>query len=242
MNQFNQSNNWTSLSETMQGSVDQTDVREFLLKVYNWMAMGLAITGIVAYGVSESQTLTQFIFGNFFIVIGLLLFQVFLVFAIEKSINKISSTVALGLFFLYSLLTGVVFAMFFLFYTKTSIYSTFFVCSAMFISVSIFGYITKMDLSRIGGFLFMGLWGLIIANAVNIFVASSTLYWIVSNVGVLIFVGLTAFDTQKLKKIAQNVDANSEQGKKGAIMGALQLYLDFINMFIFLLRILGSRR
>ncbi len=121
MNQFNQSNNWTSLSETMQGSVDQTDVREFLLKVYNWMAMGLAITGIVAYGVSESQTLTQFIFGNFFIVIGLLLFQVFLVFAIEKSINKISSTVALGLFFLYSLLTGVVFAMFFLFYTKTSI-------------------------------------------------------------------------------------------------------------------------
>jgi FtsH-binding integral membrane protein len=242
MNQFNQYNNGSSMSQTMPGAVYQTSVKDFLLKVYNWMAMGLAITGIVAYGVSSSETLVQMIFGNPIIFWGLFIVELLMVLGLSAGINKISSIVATALFFAYSFVNGITLSFIFMLYTHASIYSTFFICAMMFASVSVLGYITKMDLSKFGAFLFMALIGLIIASIVNIFWTNSTLYLLISYAGVLIFVGLTAYDTQRIKRMAQNVDAESETGKKGAIIGALQLYLDFINMFLFLLRILGNRR
>lgn len=247
MNQFfnNSGNNYSSgpgMSHALPGAVTQTDVKSFLLRVYNWMAMGLAITGLTAYAVSSSEALIETFLLNRIMFFGLIIVQFLLVMGISAGINKMPSLVAVGAFFLYAFLNGVTLAVVFLVYTSASIYSTFLICSMMFGAVSVLGYITKMDLSKMGSFLFMALIGLIIASVVNIFLANSTLYWIISYAGVLIFVGLTAYDTQKIKQMAYSVDANSETGKKGAILGALTLYLDFINMFLFLLRILGNRK
>ena len=129
----------------------------------------------------------------------------------------------------------------FLVYTSASIYMTFFICAGMFLGMSVFGYITKIDLSRFGSFLYMGLIGVILGSVVNLFWANSTLYWLVTYVSVFVFVGLTAYDTQKIKRMAQEMDAESGEGKKAAVMGALMLYLDFINLFLLLLRIFGRR-
>jgi FtsH-binding integral membrane protein len=208
--------------------IASAESRRFLLNVYNWMTMGLALTGLIAYAVSSSNTLIRIFVLNPFLFYGLLIFQLIIVIALSAAIGKIPSIVAIGAFFLV--------------YTSASIASTFFICAAMFGSVSVFGYITKMDLSGLGTFMYMGLVGLIIASVVNFFVASSTLYWMISYVGVLIFVGLTAWDTQKIKKISMSQNFETEEGKKIAVMGALNLYLDFINMFLFLLRIMGNRR
>jgi len=240
MNQYY--NNNSGFSNVMPGAVAQTDVRSFMLRVYNWMAMGLAITGLVSFAVSTSDELIELFIMNRIMFYGLLIAQVAMVFGISAAINKIPSIVAVGGFFLYSFLNGLTLSVIFLLYTSASIYTTFFVCAGMFGTVSVLGYITKMDLSKMGSFLMMALIGLILASVANWFISSPTLYWIISYAGVLIFVGLTAYDTQKIKKIAMSIDANSEEGKKGAIIGALQLYLDFINMFLFLLRIMGNRR
>jgi FtsH-binding integral membrane protein len=234
--------NSPGISQTMPGAVVQTDVKSFLLRVYNWMAMGLAITGLTAFAVSSSETLIQLIFGNPVLFWGLFIVEFLMVLGLSAAINKIHSLVAIALFFVYAFINGITLSFIFLLYTSASIYSTFLICAMMFASVSILGYITKMDLSKMGSFLFMALIGLIIASVVNIFLENSTLYWIISYAGVLIFVGLTAYDTQKIKQMAYSMEAGSEQGKKGAIMGALTLYLDFINMFLFLLRIMGNRR
>lgn len=242
MNQFYNSGNNPGISQSMPGAVTQTDVKSFLFRVYNWMAMGLAITGLTAFAVSSSETLVQLIFGNPILFWGLFIVEFLMVLGLSAAINKIPSIVAIGLFFLYAFVNGITLSFIFLAYTSASVYSTFLICAMMFGSVSVLGYITKMDLSKMGSFLFMALIGLVIASVVNIFLANSTLYWIISYAGVLIFVGLTAYDTQKIKQMAYNIDANSETGKKGAIIGALTLYLDFINMFLFLLRILGNRR
>lgn len=226
-----------TLPKTEAAAVSKT----FLLNVYNWMTMGLAITGLIAYAVSTVIT-EEFIARNIFLFYGLLIFQLLIVIGLSFAINKIPAIVAIGAFFFYSAITGLTFSLLFFVYTSASIASTFFICAAMFGSVSVFGYITKMDLSKIGAFAFMGLIGIIIASVVNMFLRNEMLYWIISYVGVLIFVGLTAWDTQKIKRMAQSIDGKSEEGKKAAIMGALNLYLDFINMFLFLLRIMGSRR
>ena len=215
--------------------------RKFLLNVYNWMAMGLALTGVVAYGIANSSAVNTII-GNPVIYFGLFIAQLAVVMGLTFAINKIPSGVAIGAFFLYAALTGLTFSVLFLVYTGGSIAATFFICAGMFAGVSIFGYVTKMDLSKFGTYFFMALIGLIIASVVNIFLKSNTLNWIISYVGVIIFVGLTAYDTQRIKKMSQMTDFDSEQGKKGAVMGALTLYLDFINMFLFLLRILGNKK
>ena len=215
--------------------------RTFLLNVYNWMAMGLAITGIIAYGMYATN-LVYYVATNPIIYFGLFILQLAIVVGLSFAMNKINSLLAIAAFFLYSVLTGLTFSVLFLVYTGASIASTFFICAGMFGGVSVFGYVTKMDLSRIGAFLFMALIGLIIASVVNMFLNSDILYWIISYVGVLIFLGLTAYDTQNIKKMSYSVDGASEEGKKAAVFGALKLYLDFINMFIFLLRILGNRR
>jgi FtsH-binding integral membrane protein len=227
--------------QPVDASFSTAETRKFLLHVYNWMAMGLAVTGVVAFGVYASGAGRIFL-QNPILFYGLLIIQFIVVIAMSAAINKMPSIVAIGAFFLYAFLTGLTFSALFYVYTKGSIAYTFIICSAMFASVSVFGYITKMNLAGVGTFMMMGLVGIILASIVNFFLESSTLYWLITYAGVLIFVGLTAWDTQKIKRIASQTSFETEQGKKIAVMGALNLYLDFINMFLFLLRILGNRR
>ncbi|XWN38461.1 MAG: Bax inhibitor-1/YccA family protein [Balneola sp.] len=216
----------------------------FINKVYVWMGLALTITGIVAMRVADSGAFMGIFTGAssampFYILIAV---ELGLVWWMVSRIDSMSSGFATALFVLYSALNGVTLSVLFYVYTSASIASTFFITAGTFGVCSAYGYFTRKDLTSIGGFLFMALVGLIIATIVNIFLASSTLYWIISYAGVAIFIGLTAYDTQKIKNMSLEVDADSEQGKKGAVMGALALYLDFINMFIFLLRIFGDRR
>jgi FtsH-binding integral membrane protein len=214
----------------------------FINKVYAWMGMALTVTGFIAYRTANSDALLSLIFGNSIVLIGLIIVELGIVFWMSRNIERISSNMAIGLFMLYSALNGLTLSVLLLVYTAASVASTFFVTAGTFGLMSAYGYFTKKDLTSWGNLLFMGLIGLIIASVVNIFWANPTMYWIISYAGVLIFVGLTAYDTQKIKKMSLEIDANSEEGRKGAIMGALALYLDFINLFIMLLRILGDRR
>ena len=175
-------------------------------------------------------------------MILLIILELGLVIGISAGINKLSSTAASGLFFLYSALNGVTLSLVFLVYTQESITTTFLITAGTFGAMSFYGFVTKKDLTSIGNLAFMALIGIIIASIVNMFFASSMLYTIISYGGVLIFVALTAYDTQKLKKMGQKLEAGSETERKTAILGALRLYLDFINLFLFLLRIFGRRR
>ena len=227
------------VAETVQTSEIQ---RSFILKVYNWMAMGLALTALASLAMFKFVDI-QLLFSRYIFVFWfLLIFEVALVWGLSFAINKISAVLATLAFLLYAGVNGLTLSIIFLVYTATSIASTFFITASMFAATSVFGYVTKIDLTRIGGFLFMALIGLILASIVNIFIASSPLYWIISYAGVVIFVGLTAYDTQKIKNMSMGIDSSSEEGSKASIMGALALYLDFINLFLFLLRILGRRR
>ncbi|WP_428234860.1 Bax inhibitor-1/YccA family protein [Gracilimonas sp.] len=213
----------------------------FINKVYGWMALALAITGFVALRVVDSgfvETMAQ----NQILFFGIIIAELGLVVWLSGRINSMNASMAIGLFLLYSALNGLTFSILFLVYTSASIASTFFITAGTFGVTSAYGYFTKKDLSSIGNIAFMGLIGIIIATVVNIFVHSEILYWGITYIGVLVFVGLTAYDTQKMKKMSLEVDVESEEGSKGAVMGALALYLDFINMFIFLLRIFGDRR
>ncbi|RPI18882.1 MAG: Bax inhibitor-1/YccA family protein [Ignavibacteriae bacterium] len=215
----------------------------FILKVYNWMTMGLAITALISLGIEVGLPgLKMIMVSNpmiFFVLLGL---ELVIVWVLSAVINKIPAFVAVLIFMAYAALNGVTLSIIFMVYTSASIATTFFVTAAMFACTSIFGFITKIDLSRFGGILMMALIGLIIASIANIFVASSGLEWIISYAGVIIFVGLTAYDTQKIKNMSTGIDSSSEEGGRASIMGALALYLDFINLFLFLLRILGRRR
>jgi FtsH-binding integral membrane protein len=208
------------------------------------MAIGLALTGFVAYYVAHSSSIANLIFGNPLIFYSLIIGELGLVFFLSARVSKIESSTATALFVLYAGLNGATLSFIFLVYTKTSIVSTFFICAATFVTCSIYGMITKRDLTSLGGFMTMGLFGIIIASVVNMFLRSDGMSMIISYIGVIVFVGLTAYDTQKLKAMALSQPAGLDSGvvRKGAIMGALTLYLDFINMFLMLLRILGDRR
>ncbi|MCF8068752.1 MAG: Bax inhibitor-1/YccA family protein [Desulfobacterales bacterium] len=226
-----------------QNTQAQVRVNSFIRSVYNWMAIGLALTGGTAFYVSSSTALLQLIFGNRIIFFGLIIVELALVFTISARVNKLQPATATALYTLYAVLNGVTLSVIFLIYTKASITSTFFVCAATFISCSIYGMTTKRDLTSMGNFMMMGLFGIIIATIVNIFLQSSGMQMIISYIGVIVFVGLTAYDTQKLKAMALSQPAGLDAGvvRKGAILGALTLYLDFINLFLMLLRILGNR-
>lgn len=215
---------------------------DFMQKVYLWMTLALILTGYVAYRTAQSELLLGIIFSSSFVLFGIILVQLALVFWISSGIQRMSSNMAIGLFLLYSVSNGLTLSVLLIAYTGASVASTFFITAGMFGVMSMYGYTTKQDLSSWGNLLFMALIGFILASVVNIFLQSSGLYWIISYTGVLVFVGLTAYDTQKIKQLAAQVIAESEEGRKVAILGALRLYLDFINMFIFLLRILGNRR
>ncbi len=218
-------------------------VNEFIRSVYNWMAIGLALTGFVAFYVSNSEFLLRLIFGNQLIFFGLIIGELVLVFTLSSRVHKMQASTATGVFMLYAALNGATLASIFLIYTKSSITSTFFVCAATFVTCSIYGMTTKRDLTSLGGFMTMGLIGIIIASVANMFFRSSGMSMIISYIGVIVFVGLTAYDTQKLKTMALTQPADLDGGarRKGAIIGALALYLDFINLFLMLLRILGNR-
>jgi FtsH-binding integral membrane protein len=219
-------------------------VNNFVRSVYNWMAIGLALTGFMALYVSSSETMLRLIFGNPFVFFALILGELGLVFFISGRIDRMSAGTATSLFVLYSALNGVTISFIFLAYARASIVSTFFICAGTFIGCSIYGWTTKKDLTSWGGFLTMGLIGIIIASLVNMFIRSSGMSMVISYIGVIVFVGLTAYDTQKLKNMAltQPADLDGAVIRKGAILGALSLYLDFINLFLMLLRIFGTAR
>ncbi|MBW2450738.1 MAG: Bax inhibitor-1/YccA family protein [Deltaproteobacteria bacterium] len=228
--------------QTYQTPLTAATTATFIPKVYGWMTAGLALTALVAAFTLSSQGILDLVFGNRLIFYGLIIGELGLVVALSAAINRISAMTATLIFMLYSALNGVTFASIFLIYTSSSIASAFLVASGTFAAMSLYGYVTKRDLTGWGSFLFMGLVGIIIASVVNIFLHSEMITWITSYLGVFIFVGLTAYDTQKIKRIGQNGFADSESQRKAAILGALTLYLDFINLLLMLLRIMGSKR
>jgi uncharacterized protein len=213
-------------------------VSDALWVTYRWMTLGLATTGVVALGVAHSPGLVESLLQNRLLFYVLLFAQLGLVFAFSSVARRVSTAAAALMFFTYAALTGVTFSTLFLVYTASSIAGTFFVTAGSFAGLSAFGAATKRDLSAIGRFGLFALIGIIIASLVNMFLRSSGLDWLITVIGVLLFAGLTAYDTQKLKELfrSQGTGANLP------LVGALTLYLDFINMFLFLLRILGNRR
>ncbi|MBR0260099.1 MAG: Bax inhibitor-1/YccA family protein [Prevotella sp.] len=210
-------------------------------KVYVWMTLALVITGFTAYGVANSPGILQAIYTNQILFWGLIIAEFALVFGVSAAINKLSLTTATLMFILYSVINGALLSYIFLAYTASSVATVFFITAGTFAAMAIVGYTTKTDLSSMGKILFMALIGLIIATLVNIFIKSDGLTMILSYVGVLIFVGLTAWDSQKIKQMLLQAPDADEGAQKLALLGALTLYLDFINLFIYLLRIFGRR-
>ena len=210
-------------------------------KVYVWMTLALVITGVTAYGVATSPGLMMTIATNRLLFWGLIIAEFGLVVAINAAINKLSLTTATLLFVLYSVINGATLSFIFAIYTMSSIASVFFITAGTFAVMAVIGYTTKKDLTSMGKILFMALIGIIIATIVNIFLKSTGLEMIVSYLGVLIFVGLTAYDSQKIKQMLLMAPDAGEGAQKIALLGALSLYLDFVNLFIYLLRIFGRR-
>ncbi|MEE1233367.1 MAG: Bax inhibitor-1/YccA family protein [Phocaeicola sp.] len=221
----------------------KTAQRALFRNVYVWMTMALAITGLVAMYMAKSLTLLQMILGSSFGMWGLLIAEIGLVWYLSARIRQISFTTATVLFIIYSILNGATLSVIFLAYTASSIANTFFITAGTFAATGIYGYVTKKDLSSLGSLCIMGVIGLIIATVVNIFLASDALTMVISYIGVALFVGLTAYDTQKIKRLLLSNDMEvNEETQKIALLGALTLYLDFINLFLYLLRILGDRK
>lgn len=211
--------------------------QSFIQRVYQWMAAGLALTGFIAFWAAGNTGLMRSLSGGLFIV--LMIVEIGLVIWLSSQALKLSPMAATVGFLVYSALNGLTLSFIFLVYTQASIASTFFITAATFAAVSLYGWSTKKDLTSAGGILTMALIGLIIASLVNMFLQSPALYWVISYIGVGIFIGLTAYDTQQLKAMQMR---NPNAPDQLAILGALKLYLDFINMFIMLLRIFGNRR
>ena len=252
--EFNKQNILNKVKATQQSTVVMdAGLRAYMLKVYNYMATGILLTGIIALLTFKMSVvtndsgvivgLTQI--GNALYLSGLkwvvMLAPLGVVFYMSFGIKKMSASKAQTTFWVFASLMGLSLSSILLIYTGLSVTRVFFICSATFGAMSIYGYTTKRDLTKLGSFLIMGLIGIIIASVVNIFLKSSMMYFVISILGVLIFVGLTAHDTQKIKNMYAASDTGELMGKK-AVMGALTLYLDFINLFIMLLRLFGQRR
>ena len=219
-----------------------TTLPVLMRKVYTWMALALVITGITAYGVATTPSLIMAIANNSILFWGLIIAEFGLVIGISNMIHKLSLTTATLLFILYSVINGATLSFIFLLYTMSSISSVFFFTAGTFAVMALIGYTTKIDLSKMGNILYMAVIGLVIATVVNMFVHSSGFQLIISYVGVLVFVGLTAYDTQKIKLMLNEQSSANESAQKLALLGALSLYLDFVNLFLYLLRIFGDRR
>ena len=215
-------------------------VQTYMSHVYGWMTVGLLLTALVAWFASSNMALIQLLSKGMWV---LLIAELALVFVISGMINRLSGAAATTLFMLYSVLNGCTFSIYFKIYTSSSIASVFFITAGMFGALAFYGYTTKRDLSGFGRFLFMGLIGLVIASLVNMFTHSDPLMWAITYIGVFVFAGLTAYDTQKLKELGDGLPQDDQNiFRRYVILGALQLYLDFINLFIMLLRIFADRR
>jgi FtsH-binding integral membrane protein len=211
--------------------------------VYAWMSIGLLITGIISYNFALSPSLISLFLGNRLIFFGLIIGELILVVTISSAISRLSATTATILFIIYSALNGITLSSIFLIYTKTSIVKTFLICGSMFGAMSLYGFTTSKDLTSWGNFLLMGLIGVILASLINMFFPSSQLEFVITIVGIIVFIGLTAYDTQKLKELGQTAPLDKKGVlQKGTILGALTLYLDFINLFLLLLRFFGESR
>lgn len=232
------------LTQTRMISAEQAEElqRTFVTKVYGWMMAGLMVTGIIALLTINTPALLDMVFSSKWVFLGLVFGQLGMVIYLSARIEKMSAATATMVFLGYSALSGLTFAAIFLIYTSASIATTFFVTAGTFGLMSVYGYVTKRDLTGMGSFLMMGLVGMILASVVNMFLNNSTVYWITTYIGIFIFVGLTAYDTQKIKEMSVLALEHPEMEQKGAIIGALRLYLDFINLFLLLLRLFGNRR
>ncbi|MGL9751330.1 MAG: Bax inhibitor-1/YccA family protein [Symbiopectobacterium sp.] len=218
-------------------------LQAYMAQVYGWMTCGLLLTAFVSWYAAQSPAIMSFVFSSRITFFGLIIAQLVLVFVISGMVQRLSSSVATGLFMLYSALTGLTLSCIFILYSGQSIASTFVITAGMFGAMSLYGYTTKCYLSGLGSMLFMCLIGIVLASLVNIWLKSDALMWAVTYIGVLVFVGLTAYDTQKLKNIGEQLSADDRDSfRKYAIAGALTLYLDFINLFLMLLRIFSNRR
>ncbi len=220
----------------------QVGASAFLLRVYNWMTLGLALTGIVSAIMVANPDLVIGLARQPILFFGLIIAELALVGSMAGWIGGMSASATVGAFLFYSALNGLTLSVVFLAYTRESITSTFFITSATFGAMSAYGYATKRDLTGLGTFCFMGLIGLIIASLVNLFLHNSMLYWWTTFAGVIVFVGLTAYDTQKIKGLYVPGSEGTEQERKSTISGALILYLDFVNLFLIMLRLFGRRR
>jgi len=218
--------------------------RNILRNSFVWMTLGLAFTGIVAWGVSNNVTLLNLLLRNQFTFFGLIFAELGMVWFLGSRVLKMSPAAAVAAFAVYAGLNGVTLSVIFLIYTSASIASTFFIAAGMFAALSVLGYATRIDLTRMGSYLAMGVIGLIIASVVNILLRSDAVAWIVSAAGVVIFSGLTAYDVQKIKTLSSRFGSDVSEANylRLSIYGALELYLDFINLFLHLLRLLGRRR
>ena len=223
---------------TAERVADASYVSRIMKRVYLKMFLAMIVTAVTSY-VCMYVPAVHTLMNNSGLYFGLLIAEVVLVFVLAGALNKLSSPVASLIFYVYSILNGVVLSAILAAYTASSVFSTFVITAAVFGTMTVYGYVTKSDLSRVGTFLFMALIGLLICTIVNIFMKSSTMEWIISFAGVVIFIGLTAWDTQKIKQMAAMTDGS--QAGKLATIGALSLYLDFVNLFLYLLRFFGNR-
>ncbi len=215
----------------------------FMRGVYGWMTAGLGVTAALAFLVAGSPTLAQLFWGNSILLIGIIIAEVALVFAISGAIHRMSAGTATGLFLLYSALNGITLSVIFAAYAPAAIFKAFVTTAGMFGAMSIYGLTTKKDLTSWGSFLFMGLIGMFIAMLVNIFLQSPMMHFVISIVGVIVFTGLTAYDTQQLRVMGESAPHGDTTAiRRGSILGALRLYLDFINLFLMLLRLFGGSR
>ncbi len=239
MSEFNYNRNYSvaGYSDTETAVAERTLMRS----VFLWMCGALAVTGLTAYYVATNFAIQELIFGSRVVFYGLLIAELALVFGLSAAINKISSMTATLLFLLYSVLNGATLSSIFLIYSVDSIATTFFVTAGTFGVMALYGAVTKQDLSKLGNILVMALIGVIIATVVNLFLKNGLLDMVVSGIGVLVFVGLTAYDTQKIKLMLADAEAG-ETTEKIALLGALSLYLDFVNLFLHLLRFMGGRK
>lgn len=235
---------WWLDTESLQGGdfAMSTAFSALMRKVFIWMALALVITGVTAYGVATTPSLLIAIVTNKALFWGLIIAELALVFTVSGAINRLSLATATLLFVLYSVVNGATLSVIFLAYSMPAIIQTFFITAGTFGVMALVGYTTKTDLTSLGKLLFMALIGLVIATVVNMFVGSTGFDYILSYVGVLIFVGLTAYDTQKIKQMCMQAPDAGEHMQKLALLGALSLYLDFINLFLYLLRIFGNNK
>lgn len=224
-------------------STQVSAVSVYMSQVYMWMTAGLLLTAAVAWYASTSEAMLQLLYGNSMSLIVLVVLMIGLPIGLQKMLPRLSAGMATMWFMAYSAVVGLALCSVFIVYTHTSIASTFIITAGMFGGMSVYGMVTKRDLTGMGSFMIMGLWGLLLAMIVNWFLQSPALYYAIGAIGVIVFTGLTAWDTQKLRQFGENAPTgDAAVMRRGVILGALTLYLDFINLFLMLLRLLGDRR